>query len=464
MITLDIEDTSIKIMSVSGRRVQAAASMPLEPGLVRDGVITDPMTVGRRIAELMNAQGISDKKVVVCISGMHSIYRVQNVPKLPNKMMHEAANREMERLMPVPLNELYTSYQPISLSEIETALCLVGTPRNTVDSMLQTLHQAGIHPEAIDVRPLAVARFVDEQNALVINVQPAGFDIVLTVGGVPAHMISYSFPADATTAEDKAAEVKEELERTVAYYNSGHKGAEITSRTAAFVSGELSDIMTGTLEYRTKPLPQIVISTDGLNTSEYAANIGLALREARMEATSSRVSINVAPEAYQPKPFPLMQLISWAFLVIAVGIIAVLGFLTLMKVQETQSLQAQIARAQGQVQTRQGTDAAIKQLQVQIDAVKSSSSSFTQQLDAAKTQRAAVNEDLSTVISRLPGIIDLKTISYGKGITVAGVAPDDTTIVDYVRELRNSGTFQQVLIDGMQELEFNEWQFTLEIK
>jgi len=34
MVTLDFEDTFIKIMAVSGRRVEAAASLPLEPGLV----------------------------------------------------------------------------------------------------------------------------------------------------------------------------------------------------------------------------------------------------------------------------------------------------------------------------------------------------------------------------------------------------------------------------------------------
>jgi type IV pilus assembly protein PilM len=464
MITLDIEDTSIKIMSISGRRVQNAASLPLEPGLVRDGVIVDPSTVGRRVGELMTAQGITDKKAVVSISGIHAIYRVQNVPKLPAKLLDEAAKREMERLMPVPLNELYTSYQAISLSEMETALCLVGMPRNTVDAMLETLRQAGLQLEFMDVRPLALARVADEQNALIINIQPTGFDIVLTIDGVPELVRSLPFPADATSTDDKVAEVKEELERTVTYYNSSHKGGEITARTAAFVSGELGDILSGTLDYRAKPLPQIFAYSDGLNASEYAANIGLALRDARMESTPSRVSINVAPEAYQPKAFPLIQLVSWAFIIIAALVVVGFGFITLQSYRETQSLQAQVNAALGQVAVRSGTDAAIKQLQIQIDAVNSSGAKFTQQLDATKDQRAGANEDISAVISLLPGIVDLKGFAYGSGITITGTAPDDTTIVNYVRNLRNSGTFAQVLISEMRELEFNEWQFTLAIK
>jgi hypothetical protein len=47
---------------------------------------------------------------------------------------------------------------------------------------------------------------------------------------------------------------------------------------------------------------------------------------------------------------------------------------------------------------------------------------------------------------------------------VSGISPDDTTIVDYVRDLRNSGQFKEVLVTNMNENEYNEWQFTLTLK
>src|SRR4030042_1822441 len=154
MVTLDIEDNSIKLMVVRGKQVEAAASLPLEPGLIHDGVIINPAAVGQRIRELMTAHGIAEKKVVVGISGIHSIYRTASIPKLPKNLIDEAARREAERVMPVPLNELYTSWQAISVSDIETAICLVGIPRSTVDAMLATLQQAGLQPEPLDLRPL----------------------------------------------------------------------------------------------------------------------------------------------------------------------------------------------------------------------------------------------------------------------------------------------------------------------
>jgi type IV pilus assembly protein PilM len=464
MVTLDIEDNSIKMMVVKGRQVETAASLPLEPGLVHDGVIADPATVGRRIEELMAAQGISDKKVVVSISGIHSIYRVVNIPKLPTKLLDEAARREMERLMPVPLNELYTSWQAINMSDIETAICLVGTPRNTVDAMLDTLRQAGLQPEAMDIRPLALARVADERDALVINVQTTGFDIVLTIDGIPELLRSMPFPADAASPDEKVAEVKEELDRTIAFYNASHKGSEITTKVATFVSGELSEMLSATLEHRVKPLPQLLSYTDSLNASEYAANIGLALRQTRADISPARVNLNVTPEIYLPKPFPTMQLASWAFIFLAVAVLIIFGISTLMRYRDTIDLMGEVNNAQYQVDVRQGTAVAIKQLQTQTDAATKAGNTFTQPLDAAKAQRAKVNGDISTVTGLLPGIIDVISINYGTGITVTGTAPDDTTIVDYVRALRNSNQFSEVLISSMNELAFNNWQFTLTLK
>jgi type IV pilus assembly protein PilM len=464
MITLDIEDTAIKLLVARGRQVETAASLPLEPGLVHDGVVIDTSTVGRRISELMAASGTAEKKVLVSLSGIHAIYRVVSVPKLPRNLLAEAARREMERVMPVALNELHTSWQSISMSDIESMLCLVGLPRNTVDAVLETLKQAGLQPEALEIKPLALARVADERDALIINAELSGFDIVVTIGGIPELLRSLPFPADAETADEKIAEVKEELERTISFYNSGHKGAEINARMAAFVSGELGDMLARTLEYRVKPLPQLLSFADSLNASEYAANIGLALRQVRSEFIPVRINLNVTPEIYLPKPFPVIQLASWAFIALAIIFLVLFGIITFQTYVETSTTQAQINSAQNQLDIRQGTAATISQIQAKIEAAKKDSATFKTPIDAATAQRAKVNSDLGTITSLLPGIINLSSLVYGNGYTIAGIAPDDTTIVDYVRALRNSGKFSQVLISNMNEVDFNKWQFTLNLQ
>jgi Tfp pilus assembly protein PilN len=204
---------------------------------------------------------------------------------------------------------------------------------------------------------------------------------------------------------------------------------------------------------------------DSLNTSEYATNIGLALRQARVDISPARVNLNVTPEVYLPKAFPIIQLVSWAFILVAIVLLLLFGIATIQSYRETISLMTQVNGIQTQVETRQTTQTSIQQLQAQIDEAQNAGAVFTQALDSAKAQRAKVNDDLRTVTRWLPGIIDLNSIDYStEALTITGTAPDDTTVVDYVRDLTNSGQFSSVMISNMTETEYNQWQFTLTLR
>ena len=193
MVTIDIEDNCIRMVIVNGKRIEVAATLPLEPGLVEDGVVVDKAAVSQRLKELKTTYDVSEKQAVASISGIHSIYRVASIPRLRGKMLKEAAKHEISRAMPLPLDELYTSWQAISLSDMETVICMVGLPRNTVDSILETLHQAGFQSRVMDIKPLALARVADEKDAIIVNAQSASFDIVVMMNGIPELLRSLSF-------------------------------------------------------------------------------------------------------------------------------------------------------------------------------------------------------------------------------------------------------------------------------
>lgn len=464
MITLDIVDTSIRMMVVSGKRVKIAVILPLEPGMVKDGVVMDKAAVSQQIIELMKANGVEEKQAVVSISGIHTMYRVLSLPRLSKDMLDEAVRRESERVMAVPLNELYISWQAIEVSNVETAICLVGLPRNTVDAVMETLRQAGLQSKLMDTRPLALARVADEKDALIINVQPVGFDIVVMMDGIPQLLRSLPFPAADISAADKVAAMKEELDRPVAFYNSSHKERPITSNVAAFVSGELCETLAKALNYRVKPLPQLLAYPEGFDANEYAANIGLALKQVQVGDSRVRANINVVPEIYLPKPRPVTAYISWALVIVAIAVLVPLAIATQREVRESLALQARVNAAEAQVQARTGTEASLKELQANLDKAKAALDAIQQPLNEAKAQREKVNEGLKAVTALLPGTAVPKSISYGESLTIAATAPDKTTILDYVTALRNTGRFSQVIISDMHEVEYNKWDFLLTLK
>jgi type IV pilus assembly protein PilM len=473
MVTLDIEDTSIKIMTAKGRRVDSAICQEIEPGLVEDGVIKDKSKMGQLIKQLMSDNKITEKRVIVCMSGIHSVYRMVKLPKIPVRMQAEAANREMGRVMPVPLNEVYTSWQAVNISNDETAFCLVGLPRNSVDAMLETLREAGLESRLMDVKPLAIARIIDEKNTLVINVQPNSFDIVLILDGVPELMRSIAFPSRNSTPEEKISEIKEELERTVSFYNSSHKTTPITGETCLFISGEHSQLLAEQLDFRVKPIPQLLTYFEGFKAEDYAANIGLVLKQLNVSDSQIQININTVPVLYLPKPRPVFEFVTWALVGIFVVIVIFAVMATAKELNKTSLLQEQLDIAQAQVQKRQGTTEEVEGYRKELTKVESARDVLQKPLDEFASQRQKVNNDLSKITSLLPGTIKLNSIFHEEKLSedkkrqekkwdINGSAPDEPTVLNYCNDLRKIGKFDLVTV-STSVVDYNQVAFTISL-
>jgi len=462
MVTLEITDTRINLLVLQGRHVRAAASWPLEPGLVREGIIADRAAVGQRLRELMDSCGVTETQAIVGISGLHAIYRVFNLPRLPRGMLDEAVKRQIGKVLPVPESEVYVSWQAIEISGTETLICLVGIPRNSVDAVTETLRLAGLEARIMDVSPLALARVVDESNAIIINAQPDSFDIVVMLDGIPRLLRSLTMPQPVVPVSGVEATLREELDRTVAFLDLSREGYPKTAGLPVFVAGEARQMVADALpDYPVKPLPQWFSLPEGLDAGDYAVNIGLALKQVKAGRVQSRVDMNVVPEIYRPKPFPIMVLVFWAIVLIAVASVILVAISTVGAVSQTTSLQTQLNSLERQVETATGTVAPLAKLKTKFDQSNAKLAILKQPMADFKAQRVSVNEKLARVTSLKPGNVELITINYGATFTVSGTAPDKTLVLHYASAIRDSGKFSRVVVQQLTEVKFNEWSFTL---
>jgi Tfp pilus assembly PilM family ATPase len=209
MITLNIEDTHISATVFQGRTVETAASTTLEPGLVKDGLILDIAAVSQHIKDLFTSNGITEKQVIASITGIHSVYRLAKLPKLKSAAMEEAVLHEMTRSMPLPLEQIYPSWQANPAPSNEVMVSMIALPRNSADALVATLKQAGLSCRDFDLRPLAVARAAGDPDALVINIQLTSFDIVIMAGGLPRIIRSLPFANPGAPPASRVNTLKE---------------------------------------------------------------------------------------------------------------------------------------------------------------------------------------------------------------------------------------------------------------
>jgi len=468
VVTLYINDTSLRLLVARGNRVKKWATLPLESGLIRDGVVVDEAKVVAKIKELFKAKRVRSKKVITGMSGLNSLSQLITLPHLPEAMLAEAVEREAERVLPVPLDELYISWQIIPASGEETLVFLAALHRKTVDAMVKALRQAGVKPYLMDLAPLALTRMVDKATAMVADVRSVELDIVIMVEGVPQLIRSLSLSSKAGSPEDRLSIIREELERTIKFYNSGNPEKPFEPGLPIFVSGELVEApearqsLADELKHTILPLPSPLKPPKGFDSSQYMVNIGLALKELSLEKRASAVlvDLNILPEVYRTKALTLSKVLIPLGTTAAIGAIYFLGVLVQGAVADTASMQNQVDFTNRLLEIRlekwQSQGDEVAELLHQVGELEEPNEVLTAVLGNFSSQRKIVNGDLKSVISdpNLPGNVDLGTIKHdGIALNVSGTSPSETEVMEYANALNDTGRFAQVTVTSIEKTE-----------
>jgi len=477
VITLYIDDTSLKLLVAKGKEIKKWATLPLESGLVRGGVVVDRTRVAAKIKEFLKAQGVKGKKVIAGLSGLRCLLRVISLPYLPETMLAEGILWEAKRVLPVPPEETYLQWQIIPAPKEETRVFLAALPRNATDALIEALREAGVQPYLMDLAPLALARVASEATAIIIDTRPTEVDIVTMVEGVPQLIRTLPLPGEALSLQEKLPTIREELKRTIKFYNSSYPDKPLEPSVPILASGELGEepqacqALADALNHSVLPLSPPLKCPEDFAPSQYMVNIGLALKELPLgkRASLSRVNLNVLPAVYQPKPIPLNKILTYLGIMVAIFLLASVVMLVQSSTAETALLQSQVDATNRLLKHRQE----ILQLQMAEIAEmekKVTESEVTRNLFIGVThelsrQQEIVNGDLALATHTWPTDIDMyltRVTHTSDTLTITGTAQSKRDVSVYAKILRGSGRFSPTLISFLQktETEITETEIT----
>jgi type IV pilus assembly protein PilM len=462
--TLYIDDTCIRMMVARGRRINKMADVPLDSSTGEVSAEARQAEIVAKVKQLFKSRKINAKKVIIGMSGLHCLSRPIALPQLPKAMLGEAVMREAKRVLPMPPEQLYISWQVLSSTGSNIQAFMLGIPHQMADSMLGIVKQLGLKPYLMDVKPLALTRLVKLPTAIVMDVQAREFDIVIMADGIPQPIRTVPFPQETISLQDKMPIVKEELKRTIQFFNTNKPDKPLQSDVPIYVSGEILEepesyqAMARELGYQVLPLTSPLKCPKQLDPSHYLVNIGLALKVLPREAGALLTNLNTLPMAYQPKPISIVKLVALPAAALAIGVIALLG----MTVQDAA---ASIGSAQGkldttnkiltqrQTQKKQLTES-IASLEKQLKASDASRVVFTAAFDSLNKQGDKINGDLRATTSSLVNGVALKSImDSGQGISISGQATSEAEVLKYARQLVGSGRFSEVTVTGINRVE-----------
>jgi len=461
-LTLYLNDAGLRLLVSSGSVVKKWAVASLEPGLVKGAVVQDAAAVSAKVAGLMAELGISGGKVQICLSGLNTLSRPLSVPKVSRSILPEVVLSEARQALPVPLEEYYLSWQTVPTAAADKIGAFVtAIPRQATDLLLAAVKQAGLTPYYLDVKTLALARLAPEATAIIVDVQPTEFDIIVKSGGIPHPVRTVPLTEESLSLSGKLPLVRDDVLRAIQFHNDNNPERMLPREVPFYVSGELAqqpELLDGLAEefgYRLAVLPSPLEGPPEFVPGDYMGNIGLAARE--LSAASGKtapVNLNVLPSAYRPQPISIARVLA---LPVVVAAVALLGFMavqyfnladaiTTMQTQLDSTNQLLLDRkieAQGLRQDVSATVAEQAAVAAETEAIRSLAVSLVQ-------HHTLANNQLGFSVDFLPADVYLENISYNDGdLILKGWGEKEDTILYYGKLLDGAVKNSEVIVSHL---------------
>ncbi len=464
--TLFIEDTAVRLLVGRGRQPEKWASLPLDAGLVKHGLIQDNAKVAEKIKELYHLAKVGNKKVAVGLSEPGSLYRIVTLPKLPDAILPEAIKREAERVIPLSLDEVYLIHQVIATKEQEMTLFLAAISRTAVDNVVKTTQLAGLKPYLIDLVPLALCRIIEQPTAVVVSLRSSNFEIAVMADRVPQVIRSLSLPSEAQSLIEKLPTISEELDRTVTFYNSSHTDKPLDNNTPLFIDGDLVRApeswpsLVGNLGSQVSPLPSVMNQVADFDPSQFTVNIGLIFKDNDGELAGSLINLNALPKALQPEKPKASKVILPAAAAVGVLILVFVWLQGNNLASDTASVNSDITTTNNKVtqvnkeitavkgQITQVQDQ-VKPLTDQIKTTEASAGTFTTLVDSLATNRDSTNTNMSQIWAMVPSGLTLNSVDVRDTASIQGEATNEGIIYSYARSLKGSNIYSSVVIQSI---------------
>jgi hypothetical protein len=225
------------MLEADGRRVTRHAEVTLPEGALEDGMPTALLTTA--IQSAVEANSFHAKTARVAIGDQGIAIRDFRLPALPPSELAGAVLFEGRRLVPMDPGEVYYAWHADRAPE-GYRIYLVAARRDMIDGTTRALTAAGLQPERIDLKPLALARGVGATDGLLLDWSPSEATLVLMVGGRPRFFRSFTLDAAADDVAGQLDELTLSLNALVKFVRGAEPDVSIGPETSLYVSGRFA--------------------------------------------------------------------------------------------------------------------------------------------------------------------------------------------------------------------------------
>lgn len=278
LVCLDFGHERVSAIELIDGAVTRWDSRPLAEDVLRNGDPVHPTALGDAVRRLLMAAGIAGGRARMALPDEATVSRHVTLPAMPGRDLRRAVHFAAERHLPFPIDRARWSWDVVERTPEQVTVYLVATWRDVADHYAEVARSAGLTPEVLEPRGLAVARALDQQQALLVDAGSRRLYATLLVAGQPTffdEIVAGSTHVDRRDAMDRL------LQRAYRQQSSA-----AGRRLAPVLLGGGVDASTIPLSVAGRPVTDVLnghlpaVPAD-FRPGDYLADVGLSMRAGR---------------------------------------------------------------------------------------------------------------------------------------------------------------------------------------
>ncbi len=297
---LDIGSSSIKLAEIQespkGRILTLFSQVPLDKGVIVDGIVTEPDALTATIKQLIKQSGSKRKRIVTSLSGHAVIVKKATFARMDEEELRTLIDDEAGKYLPFDdMSSVDYDFQilgdnPYNPSQME--VLIVAAKKEIIDGYTDAIQAAGLNPTIMDVDSFALETMYEEnyefdENDVVIlvNIGASITNLNAVKGGVSIFTRDFTLGCNSVT-EALAANLGVSFEEAEKAKVEGRGSDEHARRTfreglithADPISSEIErsvDYFRST--YGSETIGRILVSGGGALIPDLVADLGRRL-------------------------------------------------------------------------------------------------------------------------------------------------------------------------------------------
>ncbi|NQW22724.1 MAG: hypothetical protein HQ475_04685 [SAR202 cluster bacterium] len=235
--SISIEHGLVKLMVSKGQIINDYRVVLANPRFFREGHISNASRVANLLEDVLPQMNGKYKLATAVVPGFQNRLRILEFPKGTGFDPRKVITQEAARTMHVTPENYYITWHRLPDSFDRSRWLVLAALRRAITSLIETANKADMHISAMELRPFALARAINQPEAVITWAAPDGCDVVIVKNSVPVEHQSLFWGADLVEDAVLIDRLTEVTSRTLNTFSESSPEGPLPDDTPLYICG-----------------------------------------------------------------------------------------------------------------------------------------------------------------------------------------------------------------------------------